>query len=168
MVSQKAYLDWLLDVIDSRWHGSGQAHLHLSPENAWWDIFQMHSHATDSFDNVEAHEDIWIDLYICISIWYSSTPITQLTSAIMTIQSFASTRFISFIRVYILITTKQVAKAVNTTLITKPSCPRVDNNMLSLSRLKIASRMYKSIVNRSCGFKQKKGWLLLKEKIARG
>lgn len=99
----------------------------------------------------------------------SSISITQLTSAIMTIQSFASTRFISFIRVYILIATKQVAKAVNTTLMIKPSWPPEDNNMPSLSRLKIASRMYnKFIVNRSCGFKQKKGWLLLKEKIAWG
>lgn len=83
---------------------------------------------------------------------------TQLTSAIMTIQSFASTRFISFIRVYILIPTKQVAKAVNTTLTIKPCAPRADIKMPSLSRLKIASRMYNSsIVNRSCGFGKNEG-----------
>lgn len=84
---------------------------------------------------------------------HSSISTTQLTSAMMTIQSFASTRFISFIRVYILIPTKQVAKAVNTTLIIKPCAPREDIKMPSLSRLKIASRMYnRSIVIRSCGF----------------
>lgn len=76
----------------------------------------------------------------------------------MTIQSFASTRFISFIRVYILIATKQVAKAVNTTLIIKPTAPRGDINMPSLSRLKIASRRYnRLIVTRSCGFRKNEG-----------
>ena len=60
---------------------------------------------------------------------------------------------ISFIRVYILIPTKQVAKAVNTTLTIKPCAPRADIKMPSLSRLKIASRMYnRSIVIRPCGF----------------
>lgn len=84
---------------------------------------------------------------------HSSISTTQLTSAIMTIQSFASTRFISFIRVYILIPTKQVAKAVNTTLTIKPCAPREDIKMPSLSRLKIASRMYnRSIAIGSCGF----------------
>ena len=58
MVSQKAYSDCLLDVVDSRWARLREAHLHLSQEDVGWDILKMHTHATDGFDNVEGHEDI--------------------------------------------------------------------------------------------------------------
>jgi hypothetical protein len=85
----------------------------------------------------------------------SGMGITQLTSAIMTIQSFASTRFISFIRVYILIATKQVPQ------------DRLTMNLLYI-RDAIFRRDNDGILLSSGGQEGLKGWLLLKEKIAWG
>lgn len=35
----------------------GLAYLHLSLKDVWWDIFEMHPHATRSLDDIQAHED---------------------------------------------------------------------------------------------------------------
>ena len=33
-------------------------YLHLSLQNFWWDVFQMHAHPTCCFDNIKTHEDV--------------------------------------------------------------------------------------------------------------
>lgn len=66
----------------------------------------------------------------------------QLTKAMITIQSFASTRLMSLIRVYILIDTKHEARNVKTTLTVSPCTPREDKYVSLCALPKISSRIW--------------------------
>lgn len=73
----------------------------------------------------------------------------------ITIQSFASTRLISLIRVYILNDTKHDAKNVKTTLTVNPCTPREDKYVSFCALWNISSRSWNMvpvlIVDAVCG-----------------